>query len=124
VLATRQGVCQDITHLTLAMMRSTHIPCRYVSGLLAEEVGETHAWVEWWHPTEGWIASDPTRKRPIVTGPDHLKFAVGRDYTDVPPVVGEFRGSGSGYLDKVVAEARLEKETPSLEEALAQLVES
>ena len=124
VLETRKGVCQDIAHLALAMLRSTHVPCRYVSGLLTEEVGETHAWVEWYHPTAGWIASDPTRKRPIVTGPDYLKFAVGRDYTDVAPVVGEFRGTGTGSLTKVVAEARLEKEAPSLEEALAQLVES
>ena len=122
VLATRQGVCQDMTHLTLAMMRSAWIPCRYVSGLLTEEVGETHAWVEFRHPTAGWVACDPTRNWPVVTAADHIKFAVGRDYTDVPPVIGEFRGAGSGYLDKVIAEARLERETPSIEEALAQLV--
>lgn len=124
VLETRQGVCQDLAHLTLAMMRSTHIPCRYVSGLLTGEVGETHAWVEFWHPVEGWVAADPTRNWPVVTGPDHLKFAAGRDYTDVPPVIGEFRGMGTGGLTKVVAEARLEEETPSLEEAVAALVES
>jgi transglutaminase-like putative cysteine protease len=121
VLNMRQGVCQDVTHLTLALMRAAWIPCRYVSGLLTEEVGETHAWVEFWHPEAGWIACDPTRGKPLVTGPDHVKFAVGRDYTDVPPVIGEYRGTGSGYLDRVVAEARLETNTRPLEEAIAAL---
>ena len=34
VLGTREGVCQDKTHLALGMLRALGIPCRYVSGLL------------------------------------------------------------------------------------------
>lgn len=118
VVALRKGVCQDMTHLTLAFLRALWVPCRYVSGLLTGQVGETHAWVEFYHPMAGWIPVDPTRKKAIVTTPDHVKFAVGRDYTDVPPVMGEFVSAGPGSLSKVVAEARLERETPSLEEAV------
>jgi hypothetical protein len=46
---------------------------------------------------------------------------VGRDYSDVTPVQGEYRGECSGYLDKVVAEACLEEETLSIDQALAVL---
>jgi transglutaminase-like putative cysteine protease len=119
VLAGRQGVCQDFTHLSLAMLRTLGVPCRYCSGLLTEERGETHAWLEFWHPEDGWITSDPTRGKPIVTDAELIKFAVGRDYTDVAPVVGAFKAKGIGYLDTLVAEARLEMATPSIEEALA-----
>jgi transglutaminase-like putative cysteine protease len=121
VLALRTGVCQDIAHLALGMLRALWIPCRYVSGLLTEEVGETHAWLEFWHPEAGWVGSDPTRGVSIVSEPDHVKFAVGRDYSDVTPVQGEYRGDCQGYLDKVVAEARLERETISIDQALAEL---
>lgn len=121
VLRIRQGVCQDIAHLALGLLRALWIPCRYVSGLLIGEAGETHAWVEFWHPEAGWVGCDPTRNISIVTGPDHVKFAVGRDYSDVTPVQGEYRGECSGYLDRVVAEARLEEETISIDQALASL---
>jgi transglutaminase-like putative cysteine protease len=121
VLRIKQGVCQDIAHLALGMLRALWIPCRYVSGLLIGEAGETHAWLEFWHPEAGWVGCDPTRNVSVVTGPDHVKFAVGRDYSDVTPVQGEYRGECSGYLDKVVAEARLEEETLSIDQALAVL---
>lgn len=113
------GVCQDFAHLTLAMLRALWIPCRYVSGLLTEEVGQTHAWVEFWHPDAGWITCDPTRNKAIVLGPDHVKFAAGRDYSDVPPVMGEFIAGGTGALDKVIAEAKIEQETATLDEAIS-----
>jgi len=121
VLRLRQGVCQDIAHLALGMLRALWIPCRYASGLLVGEVGETHAWLEFWHPEAGWVGCDPTRNVSVVTGPDHVKFAVGRDYSDVTPVQGEYRGECGGYLDKVVAEARLEAEPISIDQALAAL---
>src|SRR5688572_4453526 len=42
-----QGVCQDFTHLGLALLRMVGIPARYVSGYLFRENMrelETHAW--------------------------------------------------------------------------------
>jgi len=95
VLRTMEGVCQDKAHLVLGMLRALRIPSRYVSGLLTGEVGETHAWVEVRHPRRGWLAVDPTRG---VLGPppcDYIKLAVGRDYTDVPPVAGSFLSRGA-----------------------------
>ena len=54
-LASRRGVCQDFTHIMLALLRRLGLPCRYVSGYIAPRaLGEddgpttiaTHAWVE------------------------------------------------------------------------------
>ena len=110
VLHTRQGVCQDMTHLAMGMLRALGIPSRYVSGLMSGQVGETHAWMEFLHPTLGWLPSDPTRGQPIARGLDLVKFAAGRDYTQASPIEGSFVSKGTGWLDVVVAQV-----TPSLE---------
>ena len=55
VAVSMEGVCQDKTHLTLGMLRSLGVPCRYVSGLLTGQTGETHSWLEFLHPQEGWV---------------------------------------------------------------------
>ena len=95
VLATRAGVCQDKTHLALGMLRALGIPCRYVSGLLTGQVGETHAWLEVLHPRSGWVAADPTRGVLFPPASDYIKLAVGRDYSDVSPVSGSFLSKGA-----------------------------
>ena len=110
VMQTRQGVCQDMTHLAMGMLRALGIPTRYVSGLMSGQVGETHAWLEFLHPTLGWLPSDPTRGQPIARGMDLVKFAAGRDYTQASPIEGSFVSKGTGWLDVVVAQV-----TPSLE---------
>lgn len=94
------GVCQDYAHLVLGALRPLGIPCRYVSGYLSplrdsavgdEGTGESHAWVEWWDGA--WIPLDPTS--PDAPGVDHVVVARGRDYDDVPPIKGVFRGGDS-----------------------------
>lgn len=93
----REGVCQDMAHLCLGILREAGVPARYVSGYLHPskdpEVGvpvhgESHAWIEWWDGT--WVAFDPTND----TAPDdrYVTVARGRDYTDVAPLVGIFSG--------------------------------
>ncbi|MGY1779885.1 transglutaminase family protein [Geodermatophilus sp. SYSU D01036] len=95
-----RGVCQDISHVTVGLLRELGLPARYVSGYLhprpsagvGETVtGESHAWVEWWDG--GWCASDPTNGVPI--GPRHVTLGRGRDYGDVPPFTGIFSGPRS-----------------------------
>ncbi len=121
VLVSMSGVCQDMTHLGLAMLRSLGIPARYVSGLLTRQPGETHAWLEFLHPQQGWLPADPTRGIIINTGSDYLKFGVGRDYSEVPPVSGSFVSKGSGQLDIATAEVFFDRETVSIEDALSLL---
>jgi transglutaminase-like putative cysteine protease len=92
VLAARRGVCQDFAHVLLGLCRTLQIPALYVSGYLAtEKASATHAWVEVFVPGHRWQALDPTHNRQ----PDetYVKIAVGRDYADVPPVRGTYKGT-------------------------------
>lgn len=94
------GVCQDYAHLVLGALRRLGVPSRYVSGYLNPSrdsavgdvaTGESHAWVEWWDGA--WVPLDPTS--PDASGLDHVVVARGRDYDDVPPIKGVFRGADS-----------------------------
>jgi transglutaminase-like putative cysteine protease len=92
VLAQRRGVCQDFAHVMLSLCRCLRIPARYVSGYLATEIASaTHAWLEVYIPDAGWQALDPTHNRPI--DETYVTIAVGRDYADVAPVRGTYKGT-------------------------------
>ena len=92
VLRDRRGVCQDFAHLMIGLCRALKIPARYVSGYLATEaVSATHAWVEVFVPGHGWRGLDPTHNCQL--GETYIKIGNGRDYGDVPPVSGNYRGT-------------------------------
>jgi transglutaminase-like putative cysteine protease len=107
-----QGVCQDMAHLTVALLREIGLPARYVSGYLHPQPGakpgdtvhgESHAWVEYWDGT--WVACDPTNLAQV--GKRHVVVAVGRDYGDVPPLKGIYRGAPSRTMRVSVTLTRL-----------------
>ncbi|MEO7412446.1 MAG: transglutaminase family protein [Opitutaceae bacterium] len=96
-LKLRMGVCQDFAHVMLGMCRSIGIPARYVSGYFFNscrkpgEVEASHAWVEVMIPGYGWSAFDPTHDR--AADERYVKIATGRDYADIRPVSGTYRGA-------------------------------
>jgi transglutaminase-like putative cysteine protease len=92
VLQQGKGVCQDFTHLMIAILRSFGVPARYVSGYIhrPNKDSQSHAWCEVWLPGLGWLGIDPTNNCRVN---DHfVKVATGRDFTDVPPNKGIYRG--------------------------------
>lgn len=107
-LRARGGVCQDLAHIMIALARRIGIPCRYVSGYLATSSerhdrsteGATHAWVEAYLPELGWIGFDPTND--LLAFERHIRAAIGRDYADVPPTRGVFRGEAGSELAVLV----------------------
>lgn len=105
VLAQRRGVCQDFAHVLLGLCRTLQIPALYVSGYLATETASaTHAWVEVFVPDSGWQSLDPTQNRQ--TDETYVKIAVGRDYADVAPVHGTYKGTTESTL---TVEVKIEK---------------
>ena len=118
VLAAAEGVCQDKTHLALGLLRALKVPCRYASGLIAGQTGETHSWVEFFHPTAGWLPADPTRGIMLPPASNYVKFSVGRDYTDVSPVSGSFLSTGGAHAVAAIADVRLEYSELTLGDAL------
>ncbi len=118
VLRAREGVCQDKTHLALGMLRALGVPCRYVSGLLTGQVGETHAWLEVLHPRSGWVAVDPTRGVLFPPARDYIKLAVGRDYSDVSPVSGSFLSRGAATECAAISAVRFADAEAVFDDAL------
>jgi len=107
-LRARKGVCQDFAHVMIALLRQLGIPCRYVSGYLFHRVeandrsahDATHAWVEARLPGLGWVGFDPTNN--LLAGERHIRTAIGRDYRDVPPTRGIFKGEAESDLSVAV----------------------
>jgi len=104
-LSARKGVCQDFAHVTIAIVRRLGLPARYVSGYLAPrasgdrmglEASATHAWVEVLFPEVGWVGFDPTNNSQAEGR--HIRVAIGRDYADVPPTRGVFKGNSTSQL--------------------------
>ena len=120
-IENRQGVCQDFAHIMIALVRHVKIPCRYVSGYLCPRPdkvdrsveGATHAWVEALLPGLGWVGFDPTND--LVTDDRHIRTAVGRDYADVPPTRGIFKGKARSELTVMVHVALSDAPVPEQE---------
>jgi transglutaminase-like putative cysteine protease len=103
-IVSGKGVCQDFAHTMIALLRHVRIPARYVSGYLYRSREDhdrsmpdaTHAWVDVLLPHLGWVGFDPTNN--LVAHHRHIRAAVGRDYADVPPTHGIFRGKTDSEL--------------------------
>ncbi|MCS6841285.1 MAG: transglutaminase family protein [Roseiflexus sp.] len=121
-LRARRGVCQDFAHIMIALTRMLGIPCRYVSGYLfhrtedhdRSEPDATHAWVEALLPGAGWVGFDPTNN--LIAGSRHIRVAVGRDYADVPPSRGVYKGQATSELDVAVRVALVETFAEAVDE--------
>jgi transglutaminase-like putative cysteine protease len=124
------GVCQDFVHLGLLLLRRRGIAVRYVSGYLwaapeaklggdtqpraSHSAGtgdsvevETHAWLEALVPGARepvWVPADPTNR--TLGGETHVKIGHGRNYADVPPIKGVYRGGAGADLKASVKMTR------------------
>lgn len=98
----RQGVCQDHSHVFIAMCRYLGLPARYVSGYLFAPQAlhlASHAWAEVFLDN-AWYCFDISNQR---FAPDsHIYVAVGRDYWDVAPVRGVREKGGVESMNSIV----------------------
>lgn len=122
-IVSGKGVCQDFAHTMIALLRSVRIPARYVSGYLYRSREDhdrstpdaTHAWVEALLPHLGWVGFDPTNN--LIAHRRHIRTAVGRDYADVPPTHGVFRGATASEL-YVAVHVEASEQAPALDRKL------
>ena len=122
--------------MLISILRQRGIPARYVSGYLiprqrvAQEDGRaamenviggqaSHAWVQANIPDMGWIGLDPTVG--YFVDEQHILVARGRDYGDVPPVRGVYKGHAGQSLsvDVLVRPALDEEGSELLQESSA-----
>lgn len=98
-IALGRGVCQDLSHVYIAVCHVMGVPCRYVSGYFfpgdTDEMA-SHAWVDVWLDSleggGGWISVDPTHK--TFASDRHVRLALGRDYETAAPIRGVRAGGG------------------------------
>jgi transglutaminase-like putative cysteine protease len=89
VLENKQGVCDEMTSLFVAMARSQGIPARFVSGISYTEhagvvalVGSnwaSHGWAEVYFPGSGWVSFDITFDEYGYVDATHIKLREGLD---------------------------------------------
>jgi transglutaminase-like putative cysteine protease len=106
----KKGVCQDLTHIGLSVLRTAGLPARYVCGYIESESPRaaddgrprltgavaTHAWIEVLVPGMQWVAIDPTNRKWI--DERYVAVSFGRDYRDATPLRGTFKGSGGQQM--------------------------
>ncbi|HET7886431.1 MAG TPA: transglutaminase family protein [Bradyrhizobium sp.] len=109
-LQTGSGTCRDYALLMIEALRQLGVAARFVSGYLfvpsnGEEGhlggGSTHAWVQVYLPSAGWIEFDPTNG--IVGTRDLIRVAVARDPRQAIPLHGTYLGSADAFLGMDVA---------------------
>jgi transglutaminase-like putative cysteine protease len=120
VWENRAGVCQDFAHLAISALRGIGLAVAYVSGYLlttpragAEHfVGAdaSHAWFAVWTRELGWVHLDPTND--TVVGDEHIVLAMGRDYSDTPPLKGICFGGGHHQLSVAVTVHEIRSDGP------------
>lgn len=119
LLERGRGVCQDFAHLLITTLRDLGVPARYVSGYFFANPDpepdvpidvESHAWVEAFVPSFGWVEVDPTNA--CVADERHVVVAAGRDYHDVAPIRGLHAGGDGGSLDVSVTMVAPSKPVP------------
>ena len=98
----QKGVCQDHSHVFIAMCRALQLPARYVSGYIHDQDHPhmaSHAWAEVF-VENNWYCFDVSN---LHFRPDsHIYVAVGRDYFDVAPIRGVREQGGMESMSSVV----------------------
>lgn len=98
----KAGVCQDFAHILCQMLRMADIPAKYVSGYICPNKngmrgeGATHAWVEAYIPSYGWLGLDPTNN--CIANETYVSLAYGRSFNDCSPVKGVYKGPSDHKL--------------------------
>jgi transglutaminase-like putative cysteine protease len=103
-LQTRSGTCRDYALFMIEALRRLGIAARFVSGYLFVPDdrdghvggGSTHAWVQVYLPSAGWIEFDPTNG--IVGTRDLIRVAVARDPRQAIPLHGTYLGSADAFI--------------------------
>ncbi len=114
----REGVCQDFAHLAVSGLRSLGLIAAYVSGYIMTYPPEgqekrqgsdaSHAWVALYVPDYGWLHVDPTNDMWVKD--EHVIVAIGRDYSDIPPLKGVCYGAAQQQPEVAVTLERISRE--------------
>jgi transglutaminase-like putative cysteine protease len=103
-LQAASGTCRDYALFMIEALRWLGIAARFVTGYLSMPDdrdgyvggGSTHAWVQVYLPSAGWIEFDPTNG--IVGTRDLIRVAVARDPRQAIPLHGTYLGPADAFI--------------------------
>ena len=116
------GVCDELTNVFIAMMRSLGVPARFVSGMAYTNINYQwgpHAWAEVYFPGRGWVPFDVTYGQYGWIDPSHIKFKESLDSNEAS-VKYEWRSYDTSFTGK---ELELQTELIQLGEKIQSPVE-
>ncbi len=97
------GTCRDFALFMIEAVRSLGFAARFVTGYLHVRArsgrvggGNTHAWVQVYLPSAGWVEFDPTNG--VVGNHDLIRVAVAREPGQAVPLYGTFTGLRSDSI--------------------------
>lgn len=110
-LERKEGACRDFAVLMMEAARSLGLAARFVSGYIYSPArdgegparvggGHTHAWVQVYLPSCGWVEFDPTNG--IIGNRDLVRVAVTRDPRQAVPLSGVWDGDLGDFIDMTV----------------------
>lgn len=115
-LALGAGVCQDQTHVFLAVARAMMVPARYVVGYLDDPDSETppdetHAWAEAYVKGLGWVGFDITNQ--LCPTDAYVRLCSGLDAADAAPIRGNIMGDTEEAMEVDIAVTRGQSQSQS-----------
>ena len=127
-LQSGSGTCRDYALFMIEALRHLGFAARFVSGYIfvPEDIeehhvggGSTHAWVQVYLPSAGWIEFDPTNG--IIGTRDLIRVAVARDPRQAIPLHGVYIGPRDAFEAMDVNIRVVSDEQPSDSELEAEI---
>ena len=94
VYQNRIGVCDEVTNLFIAMLRSLGIPAKFISGVVYTNTFDkfdAHGWAEVYFPKHGWVPFDIVFAQYGFLDPSHVELQASKDPSE-PAVVHKWSG--------------------------------
>lgn len=123
-LQNRYGVCDELTSLFIAQLRSLGIPAKFISGIaytdsdLFDEEWGAHGWAEVYFPTVGWVAWDVTYGEYGFVDPTHIKLSESIDSAQSATVFSWLGRDVSGIALPIDLSADLIKHTGKVADSI------
>jgi len=124
VLDNRQGVCDELTSLFIAMLRSLGVPARFIAGYaytssvaLGQRWG-SHGWAEVYFPDYGWVPFDVTYGELGYIDASHVKLKASSDPDTSSTIYGWAGRDVSLETSPLSFSAKLVESGPQLEDKI------
>ncbi len=91
------GIAPEGTRHSAKQWKSGFMRIALEAGVPVISNAASHAWVDVYVAERGWVSLDPTHN--CEQTDEYVRVATGRDYSDVPPTRGVYKGNAKEDLE-------------------------